>query len=48
MNSLGKLAEMSACEYLQKKKYHLVDVNYTSRFGEIDLIMSKGKYICFI
>lgn len=48
MNSLGKLAEISACEYLQKKKYHLVDVNYTSRFGEIDLIMSKGKYICFI
>lgn len=48
MNSLGKLAELKACEYLEKKKYKLIDVNYSSRFGEIDLIMQKGKYICFI
>lgn len=48
MNSLGKLAELKACEYLKKKKYKLLDVNYSSRFGEIDLIMQKGKYICFI
>ncbi|UKI24041.1 MAG: YraN family protein [Anaerotruncus sp.] len=39
---------MKACEYLQKKKYKLIDVNYASRFGEIDLIMTKGEYICFI
>jgi len=48
MNALGKLAELKACEYLEKKKYKLIDVNYISRFGEIDLIMQKGKYICFI
>ena len=48
MNGLGKLAEIKACEYLQKKKYKLIDVNYASRFGEIDLIMTKGEYICFI
>ena len=48
MNSLGKLAEMKVCEYLRKKRYKLVDFNYSSRFGEIDLIMKKGKYICFI
>lgn len=48
MNSNGKLAELKACEYLQKKHYKLVDTNYRSRFGEIDLIMKKGKYICFI
>lgn len=48
MNSIGKLAELKACEYMQKKRYTLVDVNYKSRFGEIDLIMQKGKYICFI
>lgn len=48
MNNLGRLAEMKACEYLQKKKYVLVDVNYSCRFGEIDLIMKKGDYICFI
>lgn len=48
MNSKGKLAEMKTCEYLQKKKYTLVDFNYITKFGEIDLIMTKGKYICFI
>lgn len=48
MNSLGKLAEIKACEYLKKKKYKLLDVNYTSRFGEIDLIMQKKNFICFI
>ncbi len=39
MNSLGKLAEIKACEYLKKKKYKLLDFNYASVFGEIDLIM---------
>ena len=48
MNNLGKLAEIKACEYLQKKRYKLLDVNYSCRFGEIDLIMKKGRYICFI
>ena len=48
MNSIGKLAELKACDYLQKKKYVLLEANYRSRFGEIDLIMQKGKYICFI
>lgn len=48
MNGLGRLAEMAACEYLEKKRYKLIDVNYSSRFGEIDLIMKKRKYICFI
>ncbi|MDE6385768.1 MAG: YraN family protein, partial [Eubacterium sp.] len=48
MNSLGKLAEIKASEYLQKKHYRLIDANYSSRFGEIDLIMQKGKYLCFI
>ena len=48
MNSLGKLAELKACDYLRRKRYKLVDVNYSSRFGEIDLIMKKGRYLCFI
>lgn len=48
MNSIGKLAELKACDYLQKKKYILLEANYRSRFGEIDLIMKNKKYICFI
>ncbi|MCD7873240.1 MAG: YraN family protein [Clostridiales bacterium] len=48
MNSLGKLAEMQVCEYLEKRKYKLIDFNYSCRFGEIDLIMKNRKFICFI
>lgn len=48
MNSLGKLAEMKACEYLEKKKYKLVDFNFSCRFGEIDLIVKNKKYLCFV
>ena len=48
MNSSGRYAEIKASEYLQKKHYRLIDANYSSRFGEIDLIMQKGKYLCFI
>lgn len=48
MNNKGKLGEIAAAEYLRKKKYKLVDVNYTSKFGEIDLIVKNRKYICFV
>lgn len=48
MNSVGKLAELKVCDYLQRKKYILLEANYRSRFGEIDLIMKNKKYICFI
>lgn len=48
MNNLGKLAEIKAADYLRKKKYTLVDANYTCRFGEIDLIVTNKKYIVFV
>lgn len=48
MNSKGKLGEIAAANYLRKKKYKLVYVNYTTRFGEIDLIVKNKKYICFV
>ncbi len=48
MNSLGMNAEIKACEYLQKKHYKLIASNYRTRLGEIDLIMRKGHFICFI
>lgn len=48
MNSRGQLGEIKAAEFLRKKRYKILDVNYTTRFGEIDLIASNKKYICFI
>ena len=48
MNDLGKLAELKAANYLIKKKYKIVDYNYTSRFGEIDIIAENKKYLAFV
>ena len=48
MNNKGKLWEIEAANYLRKHKYKLVDVNYTTRFGEIDLIAQNKKYLCFV
>ena len=46
MNNKGKLWEIEAANYLRKHKYKLVDVNYTTRFGEIDLIVqNKNIYV---
>lgn len=46
MNNNGKLWEIEAANYLRKHKYKLVDVNYTTRFGEIDLIVqNKNIYV---
>ncbi len=48
MNSLGMNAEIKACEFLQKKHYKLIASNYKTRLGEIDLIMNKDNFICFV
>lgn len=37
---------MAASAY-KKKGYKLLDANYHSRFGEIDLILGKGKLVVF-
>lgn len=48
MNNKGKLGEIAAANYLRKKKYKLIEANYTTRFGEIDLIVENKNYLCFV
>lgn len=48
MNNKGKLWEIEAANFLRRNKYKLIAANYTSRFGEIDLIVCNKKYICFV
>lgn len=48
MNNKGKLWEIEAAKFLRKKKYKLLASNFSSRFGEIDLIVQNKKYICFV
>ena len=45
---MGSWGERMAAEYLRKKRYRLLAVNFRCRGGEIDLIASHGKYIAFV
>ena len=47
-NLVGAWGESLAAEYLRKKRYTLEAMNYHSRFGEIDLIVSDQKYLVFV
>jgi putative endonuclease len=47
-NVVGSWGEMIAAEHLRNKKYKLVAMNYSCRFGEIDLIVSNREYLVFV
>ena len=47
-SDLGKLAEDFAVRFLQKKGYKIIDRNFRSRFGEIDIVAEEGGYLVFI
>ena len=44
----GAWGEALAAEYLRKKRYKIVAVNYRTRHGEIDLIVADKKYLVFV
>ena len=44
---LGRWGEAAAADYLRKKGYRLLGLNYRTRRGEIDLIASGGRYLVF-
>lgn len=46
--SLGSLAEQSAERYLRRQGLVLVERNFRSRFGEIDLIMQDQASLVFV
>ena len=39
---LGSWGEELAASFLRRKGYQILERNYSCRFGEIDLIASKG------
>ncbi|WP_283675564.1 YraN family protein [Butyricicoccus sp. Marseille-Q5471] len=43
----GEWGEQMAQRYLQQQGYQVVECNFRTRFGEIDIIARKGKYIVF-
>jgi putative endonuclease len=44
----GDLAEDRACKFLYENGFMLVDRNFYSRFGEIDIIATKDEVLHFV
>jgi len=44
----GDLAEERACRFLDDNAFSIVERNFYSRFGEIDIIASKDEVLHFI
>lgn len=46
--SLGERGEVLAAQLLTKQKFVIVAKNYRCPIGEIDLVVSKNKSLCFV
>lgn len=45
---LGREGEKQAVKYLKKNGYKILEKNYRTRFGEVDVIARKGEVVAFI
>lgn len=45
---IGSKGEKIACNFLMSKGYKVIFCNYYSKYGEIDIIAKKEKYIVFV
>lgn len=48
MKSLGNFGEQIAVQYLQEQGYKILETNFYTRYGEIDLICQKNNVIIFV
>ncbi len=44
----GECGETAAVEYLKKKKYKILERNFSAKTGEIDIIAQKGEDLVFV
>jgi putative endonuclease len=45
---LGCKGETLVAQYLEQQGFRIIATNYTSRFGEIDIIAEKGDVVAFV
>lgn len=45
---LGRSGESLTCKYLKKHGYKILYRNYTTPFGEADVVAKKGDVICLV
>lgn len=48
MNRLGALGEEAACLFLQNAGYSILQRNYHTRYGEIDIVAAYDGFLAFI
>ena len=44
----GDIGEIGAVEFLKKKKFKIIQTNFKTKFGEIDIVAQDGDYLVFI
>ena len=47
-NEIGKQGEDQASAFLKKNRFKIIERNYRTRFGEIDVIARDGPTIVFV
>ena len=45
---LGKRGEEMACDFLREKGYLILEKNYRTRYGEIDIVAEKEGTVVFV
>ena len=43
----GNLGEAAVIAYLRERGWNMVEVNFRSKYGEIDLVAEDGRYLAF-
>ncbi len=45
---LGPWGEALAADYLRERGYTMIDANYRTRFGELDIVAATAAYVVFV
>lgn len=45
---LGRKGEELTCKYLKKRGYRILERNYSTPFGEADIVAVKDEIYCFV
>lgn len=45
---LGRSGEAAAARYLRRRLYSIIEANYRTRYGEIDIIARRGEVVAFV
>lgn len=46
--SLGRLGERMAAEYLSRKGFKIIEMNFRNRCGELDIVAQEGETMVFV